>query len=99
MLLDLPPKFDGKAATPVANHLFAINNEAKKLDEEQAQQAHHNIAKLIFLCQHAHPDIQASVVLLSTRVKSPDTDDWKKLIQMMRYLHRAQSMPLILEAD
>eukprot|EP00957_Ditylum_brightwellii_P033500 2538705-Ditylum_brightwellii.AAC.1 len=80
MLLDLPPEFDDKAAAPAANHLFITNEQAEKLDEEKAQLAHHNIAKFMFLCQQAQPDTQTSVAFLSTRVKSLDTDNWKKLI-------------------
>eukprot|EP00957_Ditylum_brightwellii_P149244 11366313-Ditylum_brightwellii.AAC.1 len=99
MLLELPPKFDDEAATPAANHLFTINNQAENLDKEKAHLAYHNIAKLIFLCQQARPDIQTSMAFLSTRVKSPDTDDWKKLICTMKYLRATKDILLTLEAD
>eukprot|EP00957_Ditylum_brightwellii_P182843 13927857-Ditylum_brightwellii.AAC.1 len=67
MLLELLPEFFGEAATPVVNHLFTVNDDAEKLNETQAQTAHHNIAKLIFLCKRARPDIQTSIAFLSTR--------------------------------
>eukprot|EP00957_Ditylum_brightwellii_P166364 12664711-Ditylum_brightwellii.AAC.2 len=87
MPLDLPPEFDGEAATPVANHLFNINDKTEKLNKEQAQLAHNNVAKLIFLCQCARPDIQTSMAFMSTWEKVPDSNNMKKRIRVMRYLH------------
>eukprot|EP00957_Ditylum_brightwellii_P163904 12478214-Ditylum_brightwellii.AAC.2 len=86
MLIELPPKFGSEAATPAANHLFAVNTEAEKLEKACAQVAHNNIAKLIFLCQRARPDIQTSVAFLITQVHKLNEDDWKKLIRVMKYL-------------
>ena len=34
-----------------------------------------------------------------TRVKSPDTDDYKKLTRVMQYLRATQNMVLTLEAS
>eukprot|EP00957_Ditylum_brightwellii_P150130 11432675-Ditylum_brightwellii.AAC.1 len=99
MLLDLSPEVDGKAATPATNHLFAVNDSAKQLDEENPQIDQHNIAKLIFLCQQAQPDIQTSMAFLSTRVKNLDEDNWKKPIRVMKYLCTAHDLPLVLEAN
>ena len=60
---------------------------------------HHNLAKLLFFCKRARPDIQTAVAFLCTRVKAPDTDDYKKLTQVMRYLRGTVNMPLTLEAE
>ena len=60
---------------------------------------HHNVAKLLFLCKRARPDIQTAVAFLCTRVKAPDTDDYKKLTRVMRYLRGTVNMPLTLEAE
>jgi hypothetical protein len=60
---------------------------------------HHMTAKLLFLCKRARPDIQTTVAFLSTRVKGPDTDDYKKLRRVIQYLRGTQDMPLTLEAD
>ena len=87
MLKDLPADMDGTAATPAAPHLFEVNNnQPEKLDEETSQFFHHYVAKSLFLCKRARPDIQTPVAFLSTRVKSPDRDDYKKLRRMMQYL-------------
>jgi hypothetical protein len=100
MLEELPAEMDGESATPAADHLFEVNDQdPKPLDEEKAILFHHNVAKLLFLCKRARPDIQIAVAFLSTRVKNPDVDDYKKLIRVMRYLRGTVDMPLTLEAD
>ena len=60
---------------------------------------HHNVAKLLFLCKRACPDLQTAVAFLCTRVKNPDHDDYKKLAQAMKYLRKTITLPLTLEAD
>jgi hypothetical protein len=89
----------GEAATPAANHLFAINNKPKLLDEDTSDMLHHHTAKLLFLAKRARPDVHTTVAFLTTRVKSPDEDDYKKLGRCMKYLHRIMDLPLTLEAD
>jgi hypothetical protein len=100
MLVDLPADMDGEAATPASAHLFQVNEkDPEKLDEDLAQLYHHNVAKLLFLSRRARPDIQTLVAFLCTRVKAPDTDDYKKLARCMRYLRQSAALPLILEAE
>jgi hypothetical protein len=98
MLSELPADFDGEAATPAANHLFQVNKNAEKVSEAKAQLFHHNTAKLLFLCKRARPDIQTGVAFLTTRVKEPDIDDYKKLQRVMRYLRSTKDLILTLEA-
>eukprot|EP00957_Ditylum_brightwellii_P091533 6969889-Ditylum_brightwellii.AAC.1 len=99
LLTDPPEEFDGEAATPAANHLFEVNNEAEKLKEEDAELFHHLVAQLVFLCKQARPDLQTSVAFLSTCVKSPDVNDKKKLQRTVRYLQATRHLPLTLKVD
>ena len=99
MLQELPKDMDGTAATPAAKHLFEVNEECKKLPEKQAMMFHHYVAKLLFLCKRARPDIQTAVAFLSTRVKGPDEDDWKKLGRVMKYLRGTIEIVLTLSAN
>jgi len=100
MLAELPSEMDGEAPSPAANHLFEINEtNPERLSDEMAEMFHHNVARLLFLCKRARPDIQTAVAFLSTRVKGPDMDDWKKLARVMRYLRATIDMPLTLEAN
>jgi hypothetical protein len=99
MLDEVPDGMAGEAATPAANHLFEVNNKPKLLDEETYDLFHHFTAKLLFLAKRARPDIQTTVAFLTTRVKSPDEDDYKKLDRCMKYLRQTIDLPLTLEAD
>jgi hypothetical protein len=103
MLNELPVDMAGEAPTPAPSHLFKINlNDGKLLDDKKGDHdvSPYNVAKLLFLCKRARPDIQTAVAFLSTRVKGPaDEDDYKKLCRVMKYLHGTVNMPLTLEAD
>ena len=99
MLTELPEDMDGMATTPATEHLFKVNEIPTYLDEKEAMFFHHNVAKLLFLCKQARPDIQTAVAFLSTRVQHPDCDDYKKLGWAMKYLRKTITLPLTLEAD
>lgn len=45
------------------------------------------VAKALFACKRTRSDIQLAVMFLSTRVCEPNIDDWKQLIQMLKYLN------------
>jgi hypothetical protein len=99
LLDDAPKEMLGTAITPAGNHLFQVNLMAKKLSRKESDHFHHLVAKLLFLSKRARPDIQTAVAFLSTRVKSPDTDDIKKLGRVIRYLRGTLNVPLRLSAD
>jgi hypothetical protein len=80
LLDEIPEDMSGKNATPAANnHLFQVNEDTDNLDEEPAQLFHHNVAKLLFLCKWARPDLQTALAFLTARVQQPDIDYYKKL--------------------
>jgi hypothetical protein len=87
------------AKTPAADHLFQVNEKAAPLSEEQATAFHNFVAKCLFLTKRARPDIATAEAFLTTRVKGPDQDDWKKLTRMIRYLRGTIELPLILRSD
>ena len=100
MLKEAPEDMDGESATPAGNHLFEVNEENPvMLNKEKADLFHHNVAKLLFLCKRARPDIQTAVAFLCKRVKGPDEDDYKKLARVMKYLRGTRTMSRTLQAD
>ena len=40
-----------------------------------------------------------AIAFLSTRVREPDEDDWKKLVRLLRYLKGTRDLFLTLQAD
>jgi hypothetical protein len=98
MLADLPAEMDGEAPSPAANHLLTVNDDQTKVDEKKAQFFHTYVAKTFFLCKRARPDLQAAVAFFSTRVKSCEEDDYKKLIRMLQFLRATRGDFLTLSA-
>ena len=88
MLDEIHEEMKGVAVTPAADHLFKVNPKPKYLDENKAELFHHLVAKCLFLCKRARPDIHPTVDFLTTRVKKPDIDDQRKLGRLMKYLHK-----------
>jgi hypothetical protein len=85
--------------SPAASYLFDVNDAAPKLDEERKEIFHHLVAKLLYLGKRARPDIQLAVAFLTTRVISPDEDDWKKLGRCLLFLKGTMEDDFTLEGN
>ena len=100
MLEDLPADMNGGAPSPAANHSISSEyDQSQETGQGDGDMFHQNVAKLLFLCKRARPDLQTAVAFLCTRVKEPDTDDYKKLARTLKYLRVTRTLPLRLEAD
>ena len=80
-------------------NLFKIDEDAAKLPKEQATKFHNIVAKALYISKRARPYASVAIAFLSTRVREPDVDDWKKLKHLVDYLRATKDMPLILGAD
>jgi hypothetical protein len=99
LLDEAPGDMAGTAAMPAADHLFTVSEEPEYLDDTTSELFHHLTAKLLFLAKRARPDIQTAVAFLTTRVKRPDKDDYKKLARVIKYLRGSPDLALTLEGD
>jgi len=98
MLDSFPEEVKGKASTPAVEDLFA-ESTGNKLSEERAEQFHTTVAKGLFLCKRARPDIHPTIAVLCTRVKASTESEWNKLIRLMKYLNSTREDVLTLQAD
>ena len=98
ILNDLPSKYQGRAISPAANHLFKVNNTTQKLSEKGDKGFHTIVEKLLSLCKRARPDILTGVAFLTTRVRDLYEDDNKKLSQILKYLSGTRDLGLTLES-
>ena len=57
------------------------------------------MAILLYLIKRTRQDIQTAVAFLCTRVREPDTDDYKKLTKVMQYIRNTKNMTLTIEPD
>jgi hypothetical protein len=95
---EFPIKITKTAHSPAGEDLFA-EGKGPLLDAEKAKIFHTWVAKALFACKRARPDIHVAVTLLCTRVKNPNESDWKKLIRLLRYINGTRDDVLTLEAD
>ena len=79
--------------------MFKTNDNAELLDHKKKEDFHTFVAKGLFLCKRARPDIQTTIAFLTTRVQRPDVDDWKKLRRLIMYLKGTEDFVLKLRAD
>ncbi len=86
--------------TPTIEKLFQIwpPEEAHYLPEEQARGFHNTTAQLLFLSWVCR-DIQTTAAFLTTWVKQPDEDDWRKLKWVLKYLNGTRFLKLSLFAE
>jgi hypothetical protein len=100
MINDFPVELGKKdvAKTPAADSLFNLGTGAK-LDTKRSEIFHTFVAKGLFLCKRARPDIQQAILVLCTRVKDPNQADWEKLMRVMKYLNGTRSEYLTLSTD
>jgi hypothetical protein len=86
-----------KSAAP--EDLFKIDEDATKLDTKMSTAFHNIVAKALYLVKRARPDASVSIAYLTTRVRAPDVDDWRKLGHLIEYLRSTVDLPLILGAE
>jgi hypothetical protein len=86
VIKEFPEEIMGVCATPAGDYLFKVRVDGKKLNEEKAEAFHHTVYQLLFAANQAQRDIQTAVSFLTTRVRDPDEDDWKKLVHVLKYL-------------
>ena len=98
MLKELPEEFDGTATTPAGNDLFKIDEDSPKVDEKKAQFFHTYVAKTLFICKRARPDLQTTVSFLCKRVRDCREDDYKKLKRMLQFIRATKDDYLTLSA-
>jgi len=98
---EFPEVIKGRAVMPAHDKLFVMRDdkETRKLSEEQALEFHHTVAQLLFMATRARRDIQMAVAFLTTRVKSPDEDNWGKLKRVIKYLNGTKYLKLRLTVD
>jgi hypothetical protein len=79
--------------------LFIVDKDTEKLSEEGTTAFHNLVAKTLYVSKHARPDVRMAIAFLTTRVRAPDVNDWRKLSHLMEYLRVDRLRPLILSAN
>ena len=93
------PKCTGTKTSAAPVDLFRVQPECTKLSPAKQEIFHSIVAKTLFATKRARPDTGTSISFLTTRVREPDTDDWSKMVHLMKYIRGTKDMPLILSAN
>ena len=99
ILQDTPANLWVTSTVPAAKHLFTTRPDAPKLGPEEQELFHHLTMQLMYLSQRGRPDIRTAVAFLSSRVSSPDQDDYMKLGKVIKYLESTLHLTLRLQVD
>ena len=84
--------------TPAAEDLFAVR-PGEPLPTNMREEFHSIVAKALFVCKRARPDLHTTIAVLSTCVQAPTTDDWRKLTDFLKYCNGTKNEVLTLSAD
>ena len=84
---------------PWNDKLFDVDDKSELLQADKAETFHTFVAKALFLCMRARPDILPAVAFLCTRVQKPTQQDWGKRKRMMKFLKGTKDDVLTLKAD
>jgi hypothetical protein len=95
MVNDFPEELS-KSNYPWNENLFKIDTKSPNLNKDKRELFHTFVAKGLFVCKRARPDIQPAIAFLTTRVREPNEQDWFKLLKMMNYLNNTQEDVLLL---
>ena len=87
-----------RIATAAPDDLFKVDDDQVKLGTVKAKYFHRIVAMMLYVTKRARPDTALSIAFLTTRVRGPDEDDWRKLEHLIHYLQRTRELPLILGA-
>ena len=93
------PNQTGTKSSAAPKDLFEVDENCPKLDKVKSELFHSLVAKVLFATKRARPDTGTAISFLTTRVREPDEQDWKKLVHLMKYLRGTKDMPLILGAN
>ena len=82
-------------SSPASDHILKTR-KGKLLPEDQALLFHCLLSELLFVSNHARPDIQSTIYFLSTHVHDPNKYNWKNIRQLLQYLNGTRDMCLML---
>jgi hypothetical protein len=94
VITNAPEQMKGMAKTPATANLFKVNPNATRLNRQDSKTFHRIVMQLLYLSQRARPDIRTAVSFLCRRTTKADTDDWKKLVRVIEYLHNTTDLKL-----
>ena len=76
---EFPEGLYGDTKYPWTEKLFSVDKNSPILSTGSLNSFHTHTMKVMYLAKRAIPDVLPAVIILSSRVKAPTLQDWKKL--------------------
>ena len=64
-----------------------MDQKDEVLNDKKAEIFHSIVTKPLYVSKRARPNIEPTIVFLCTRISEPNEGDWKKLQQVLSFLH------------
>ena len=95
MIEAFPESLRGNSPSPAGVDLFD-QGAGGLLCKDQKETFHTIVAKGLFITKRSRPDIGLVVSVLSSRVRCPNKDDWRKVRRLCDYLKSTKELHLVL---
>jgi hypothetical protein len=79
--------------------LFKVDEDATKLGMNTKKIFHNIVVKMLHATKRGRPDTSVAIAFLTTHLREPDVDDWRKLQHLKEYLHLTKDLPLRIGAN
>ena len=87
---------DKGAATPAADNLFLVREDADPLGDAEAEWFHRLTAQMLYLSKRTRPETLTAVAFLVTRVTKSTRDDMNKLKRLLLYVNASRDRGVVL---
>jgi hypothetical protein len=98
-IAEFPELMNSRAATPAIDHLFTVQDEKEATRGGESIGISPHGSTVLFITTRVRCDLQRAVAFLTTRVKSPDEDNWGKLKLVLKYLNGNKHLKLKLSVE
>jgi hypothetical protein len=90
-------KVEGRAVTPATNNLYEVDENSDKLNTEEADWFHRQVAKMLYLAKRTKPECLTATAFLATRVTKSTAEDKAKLVRLLRYVRSTKDTGIVLK--
>ena len=96
---EFPEDITASVVMLATDHLFDVSKREVRRKEAEVRAFQRDTIRLLFLYKWSRPDIQTALEFLTTRVKEPMEEYWKKLVRVLASLNGTPEEFLMLSME
>jgi hypothetical protein len=82
---------------PASPDLFEQDEDSPLLHQPQSDDFHSIVATILFMAKRARPELLCATSYLTTKVKAPTVQDWRKLRKLVSFIAGTKDKGLVLQ--